>query len=256
MYTILAFTTLLAAALAAPTKQARQQDEGAVVQLFDNTVNLQQASVVDISQGEVPFTRIFGGDMIDRKTGKLMATNFDRFSGGTNIDCIVFDDAVRHGPSIQSFGNFDKSNTHIDFGGRKNVANLKIKCERRPTNQARDNHLTVEMNVANDFTGYNAQVTVLKNGGAVTYGELLSGSVIDDGYQTTATSVNVVGGSGFSCDITDYHGNPIASLNDRHTFGDFDGNKNIAVPTNIRDYHVACTSVIPGPTVSNGTWKN
>lgn len=127
MYTFITLTTLFAAALAAPAKQARQTLPTLNFAVSNDVSGAQVGSSILADGNAVTFIHDFAGTALDRD-GRIIATSMQSTSNGAGIFCIISD-----GEGNQ-VGLLNEQTTFVDLDGQEgavetDVSDFTILCE-------------------------------------------------------------------------------------------------------------------------------
>ncbi|KAL1610128.1 hypothetical protein SLS60_001793 [Paraconiothyrium brasiliense] len=127
MYTLITLSTIFAAALAAPTKQARQTLPTLSFAVSNDVSGANVGSSILADGNAVTFLHDFAGTALDRN-GRIIATSIQSTSNGAGIFCII-----RDGEGKQ-VGLLNEQKTFVDLDGQEgavetDVSDFTILCE-------------------------------------------------------------------------------------------------------------------------------
>ncbi|KAK7185631.1 hypothetical protein DPSP01_007499 [Paraphaeosphaeria sporulosa] len=127
MYTFITLTTVIAAALAAPAKQARQTLPTLNFNVANDVSGANVGSSILSDGTALTFSHIFAGTALDLD-GTIIATSMQSTSNGAGIFCIVAD-----GEGNQ-VGLLNERSTFVDLDGQEgafetDVSEFTILCE-------------------------------------------------------------------------------------------------------------------------------
>ncbi|KAJ4299329.1 hypothetical protein N0V90_004574 [Kalmusia sp. IMI 367209] len=127
MYSFITLTTLFAAALAAPARQARDALPTLNFAVSNDVSGAQVGSSIVADGQAVTFGHIFQGTALDRD-GAIIATSIQSTSNGAGIFCIIND-----GEGNQ-VGLLNEKKTFVDLDGQEgavetDVSAFTLQCE-------------------------------------------------------------------------------------------------------------------------------